>query len=69
MRFLTDEEIIEFTGAARASDQARWLDENHIKYFTNRRGKVKVTDTAVENAQQITAGAGTPNFGALRRAG
>lgn len=39
---LSDEELIEITGARRASDQVDWLTANGWKFVKNRRGEPRV---------------------------
>jgi len=68
MRILTDDEVANLTGHKTTAKQSQWLEQNGIRHFVNAKNKVRLTDTALEVAQQgIQPASNAPNFGALQR--
>lgn len=70
MRILTDDEVATLTGHKNTTKQSQWLEQNGIRHFVNAKNKVRLTDTALESAQQgIQPACNAPNFAALQRTG
>jgi len=68
MRILTDDEVATLTGHKTTTKQSQWLEQNGIRHWVNAKNKVRITDTALEAAQQGGAPASNaPNFAALHR--
>lgn len=68
MRILTDDEVATLTGHKSTTKQSQWLEQNGIRHFVNAKNKVRLTDSALELAQQASQPASNaPNFGALQR--
>jgi hypothetical protein len=70
MRILTDDEVATLTGHKTTTKQSQWLEQNGIRHWVNAKNKVRITDTALEAAQQsATQTSNVPNFAALQRTG
>jgi hypothetical protein len=70
MRILTDDEVATLTGHKTTTKQSQWLEQNGIRHWVNAKNKVRITDTAIEAAQQgATQTSNVPNFAALQRTG
>ena len=70
MRILTDDEVATLTGHKTTTKQSQWLEQNGIRHWVNAKNKVRITDTAIEAAQQgATPTSNVPNFAALQRTG
>jgi len=66
--FLTDDELVDFTGYHQPKRQARWLARNVIRFFVNARGKVRVPRDAVIGINALPAKT-APDFSQVRKAG
>lgn len=59
--FLTETEVVEFTGYQRPAEQSAWLSENRILHYLNRENKVKVTWYAINHPRYLQSE--EPDFG------
>lgn len=69
--FLTDEELVELTGAKRKANQIRWLIQHRYPHETNANGAPKVLRCYLERrlGESIKpVGSHQPNFGVLKKA-
>lgn len=68
--FLTDEEMVELTGAKRKTTQIRWLAQHRYPHEINANGAPKVLRCYLERrlGESTKLPGNQPNFGALRKA-
>jgi hypothetical protein len=68
--FLTDDELIELTGAKRKSNQIRWLTQHRYPHETNANGAPKVLRCYLERrlGESTKTAGNQPNFGSIRKA-
>ena len=67
-RFLTADELADYTGLTQPAAQARWLDRYGIHHTRRADGQVRVTWAAVNRTADDTSARPRrrPNFDALR---
>lgn len=65
--FLTQAEIIEYTGYVYPKRQCRWLTDNLVPYSKNRLGQPKVLRSVLESqfGVKVSRPRAAPNFDAI----